>query len=247
MMILEMWEVVAAFAKNHPGEAKKRTVKLGDANGRSWINNELMLERYTLNGQNNTIVNVQTFDNANSSFIYTWWGTNGPQVGLLGTFERVPTRTAFMTYAPLIVVSGRTFDPQATALEVFETAPYAKGFMKQHPSGWELDGEVAGLRSRVTFSLGVLDTKGSLGERLVLILRGRELPLPGEAIDPAQPIEWTYFDLGVPGAAKPEPTYGIIGYGHEFIDLPQFTNFEIYGDLVPYEMHDEQFGPDFKF
>lgn len=237
MPVIDMQQVLTAFADRHPNQAKQRSFR-DQHSGVDWVHNAIVYERRTVPTANfgqpgiwNQLTVAQVGDADHAPYtINDWYYMDDNFVGFHGTLPDDPSQ--WTIWSPQIHVAARFVTPDMDGWFFDGSYDNASGITPTPTAGWCPFPDVAHAGNQGCFKnvihFTLIDTQGAIGSRWVITSGG----------DPSQtgdmPLEtWTY-DLG-PSAGVYDPEFSAIGYQQRrmFQDYNSWTT-ERYGTVIDY-------------
>lgn len=237
MPVIDMNQVLTAFADRHSGQAKQRSYR-DQHSGVDWFHNALIVDHRSVPtaqfgrpGIWNQMAVTQIGDSDHPAYtISDWYYLNDDFVGFHGTFPDDPN--SWLIWSPLVNVADHYVTPDMDGWYFAGAYDAASGIQAIPGPGDCEFSDIAHSAGQGCFKnvihFSTMNTQGSIGTRWV-ITSGADSSQNGD-----MPLEtWTY-DLG-PSAGIYDPEFGAIGYQQQrpFHDSNSWT-VERYGTVIDY-------------
>ena len=225
MPVIDMAQVISAFADRHPNQRKLRTYNSVVGSG-GYFSNQAVFDR-RVPGKNEVIVTSQSYDGV---LIHDWYWLANDRVGIHGTFP-IYENASWLIWDQMILSSYRYMTPDMTGVKL-NTGTYSSYTGANVNSPMLSDDHSPTQNHNIVAGIMAMSTGGSIGSRWYI----------GIKTDPGMPgilEEWRY-DLGpTPGVYDPE--FGAIGYIQTNRPNDNGSGAEYYGTLDAYDGHSSFF------
>jgi hypothetical protein len=250
MPVIDMAQVLTAFADRHPGQAKACT-KHSDNSGLGWVHDGLIYETRPLGSlsSRNQIAITHMSDNwmaqQDHSYVITdWYYLDNNRVGIAGTYEKKIEGHLFENYTTFGAYVGKFAQPDGKImLKMADRYMTPDMVGLQITSDWrDWTGPKADQGGTPTICHNVVE---SIAERVVdaagtkrwMMCVASDAAFPNASGHSAGfPYELCYYDLG-PAEGVYDPELGFVGYKQIYADNHGIPNGlyaeEFYSKIVP--------------